>query len=377
MVEEGPAHAVELVDDAGVLLVHPLDLGRELGARLARRGEARLRGALLLGRRAGARSPAAGPTRCARRRCGPTPPPRAAAVPGRRRGRASSAARRLRRASASTSARRLRAPRRPPAAAASTGAGSTVSTGAGGSGGRACSASISSSSSLRLPPASAVPGSEVATGSEEGAIRLILRRPDPLHLTTLRDLRAVPAPTPPGRSRPRARPPGRRPGRRPSRGCRRLPRRAARRAASRRRGSGRWNQIAWSRLAVNTRSQSGTTGWTLSAVPSGYSSEQYANAHDCTIGSSPSDSGTRIQPSSYGSGSTRRRTSRRSKWRSVSWGGSASGAGTPAGAAIADRSTDSSGRWKLAMRFSTAPRAWYATTWRVANDPLSRTRSTS
>ena len=30
---------------------------------------------------------------------------------------------------------------------------------------------------------------------------------------------------------------------------------------------------------MNTRDQSGTTGWTLNAVPSGNSSEQYANAH--------------------------------------------------------------------------------------------------
>ena len=54
-----------------------------------------------------------------------------------------------------------------------------------------------------------------------------------------------------------------------------------------------------------------------------------------------------------------------------------SGAGTPLGAETAAMSIDASGRWKLAMRFSTAPRAWYATTWRVANEPLSRTRSTS
>ena len=46
-------------------------------------------------------------------------------------------------------------------------------------------------------------------------------------------------------------------------------------------------------------------------------------------------------------------------------------------ALIAGMSIESSGRWKLAMRFSTAPRAWYAPTWRVAKEPLSRTRSTS
>ena len=50
MVEQRPAHTVELVDDPRVLVVHALDLGRELRPRLVRRGEPGLRGALLLGR---------------------------------------------------------------------------------------------------------------------------------------------------------------------------------------------------------------------------------------------------------------------------------------------------------------------------------------
>ena len=49
VVEERAAHAVELVDDLRVFVVHAFDLDRELGARFVGRREPRLRGALFLG----------------------------------------------------------------------------------------------------------------------------------------------------------------------------------------------------------------------------------------------------------------------------------------------------------------------------------------
>ena len=48
MIEERPAHAVELVDDPCVLVLDALDLGGELRSRLVRGREPSLRGALLL-----------------------------------------------------------------------------------------------------------------------------------------------------------------------------------------------------------------------------------------------------------------------------------------------------------------------------------------
>ena len=187
VVEERSAHPVELVDDPGVLVVHALDLGGELRPRLVRRREPGLRGALLFG---GAQALDLAPQGR-----------RGALGVGASRGLffeqlaflEGDPARFFGGAQVVASERLdLGQPLAgaPPARdrRASTAAGSTVSTGAGGSGGRARSASISSRSSLRVRPASEVPRSEVATGSVGGAIRLILRRRDPPHLTTLRDI---------------------------------------------------------------------------------------------------------------------------------------------------------------------------------------------
>ena len=133
---------------------------------------------------------------------------------------------------------------------------------------------------------------------------------------------------------------------------------------------GRWNQIAWSRLAVKTRSQSGMSGWAPSAAASGNSSERYANAHACNAGSSPRSSrhahprrartarGRRVAKRCAGrraAASVRRASSRAAERR-------------PARRPRRSRSP-ASGAWKLAMRFRIAPPPWYATTWRVANEP--------
>ena len=152
VVEERPAQSVELVDDTGVLVVHALDLGRELRARLVRRREPRLRGALLLGRaqafdlapqrRRGALGLGAGRRffleqlalfehDAARLFGGPQ-------VAARERFDLGQSLARARATGDRGGVDRDRARR--------------VSTGAGGSGGRARSASISSRRSLRVPP---------------------------------------------------------------------------------------------------------------------------------------------------------------------------------------------------------------------------------
>ena len=181
-----PAHAVELVDDTGRARRAPVrSRSRARSAPRCVGRERGLRGALLLGGRGAARARGAGPTRCARPRCGPTASssssarswPARPAAPLRRRGGCGGRAPRPRPGACVAPRSRRRARRRPAT-------GWTVSTGAGGNGGAARSASISSRQQLARTSGlgSAGVGGRDRFGGRV-TIRLILRRPDPGHLT--------------------------------------------------------------------------------------------------------------------------------------------------------------------------------------------------